>query len=132
MYSYARAFQYALILWGLTFLFTFLIFSPGGGNTVLFTTLRVLTIVLLSVLLTVMYFRDVDEHLVRDGFRLGLIWLATGVLLDQGPFVWGLMHLSFAEYLMDSGLGYLTCPTVTVGAGLLLSTEKDMIEDSEA
>src|SRR5512140_235058 len=132
MYSYPRAILYAIILWGMTFLVTFLIYPVRSDNVTLFVTLRMLTMVSLCVFLTVMYFRDVEEHLVRDGIKLGLMWLATSILLDQGPFVWGLMHLSFLDYLTDTGISALVYPVITVGAGLLQSADKSTVEDSEA
>lgn len=132
MYSYPRAILYAIILWGMTFLATFLIYPVRMDNLMLFVTLRMLVMVVLCVFLTVMYFRDVEEHLIRDGIKLGAIWLATSILLDQGPFVWGLMQLSFVDYLVDTGLSNLIYPVVTIGAGLLLSADKSTVEDSEA
>ncbi len=132
MYSYPRAILYAIILWAMTFLVTFLIYPVRTDNAVLFVTLRMLTMVVLCVFLTVMYFRDVEEHLVREGITLGAIWLVLGILLDQGPFVWGLMHLSFLDYLVETGISNLVYPVITVGAGLLLSADKSTVEDSEA
>lgn len=132
MYSYPRAILYAIILWGMTFLVTFLIYPVRTDSATFFVTLRMLTMVFLCVFLTVMYFRDVEEHLVRDGIKLGAIWLLVSILLDQGPFVWGLMHLSFLDYLADTGISTLVYPLITVGAGLLLSADKNTVEDSEA
>ena len=132
MYSYARAVLYAIILWGMVFLTTFFMYPLRADNLMLFAGLRMLVQALLSVFLTVMYFRDVEEHLIRDGLKLGVILMATSILLDQGPFVWGLMHFSFLNYLADTGLSYLLYPIVTVGAGFLLSADKNVVEDSEA
>ena len=99
MYSYARAVLYAIILWGMVFLTTFFMYPLRADNLMLFAGFRMLVQALLSVFLTVMYFRDVEEHLIRDGLKLGVILMATSILLDQGPFVWGLMHFSFLNYL---------------------------------
>jgi hypothetical protein len=87
---------------------------------------------LFSMLLTIMYFRDVEDHPLREGIRLGVLWLLASIILDQGPFVWGLMRLSFPEYLRDAGVGYLLYPIVTLGAGFLLSADRNAVEDSEA
>ncbi len=132
MYSYARAIVYAMILWGTVFLITFFLYPLRAENPVFFVTVRMLVMALLSVALTAMYFRDVEEQLIRDGLKLGVLWLVASILFDQGPFVWGLMRLSFVDYLMDTGLGYLLYPIVTIGAGYLLSTDKSIVEDSEA
>ncbi len=132
MYSYPRAVLYAIILWGMIFLATFLIYPLRTDSSLLFGTIRMLIMAFLCVFLTIMYFRDVEEHAIRDGVKLGGIWLVTGILLDQGPFVWGLMHLSFLDYMADTGISYLLYPLVTVGAGFLLSADKSIVEDSEA
>jgi EamA domain-containing membrane protein RarD len=132
MYSYARAVLYAIVLWGMVFLATFFVYPLRAENLMLFAVLRMLAQALLSVFLTVMYFRDVEEHLIRDGVKLGILLMTTSIVLDQGPFVWGLMHFSFLNYLTDTGLSYLLYPIVTVGAAFLLSADKNVVEDSEA
>jgi len=132
MYSYPRAILYAIILWAVTFLATFLIYPLRSENPMLFASLRMLILALSAMALTVMYFRDVEEHLIGDGIKLGAIWLLIAIALDQGPFVWGLMRLKFLDYLVDTGLTYLIYPIVTFGAGLLLSADKSTVEDSEA
>ncbi len=132
MYSYARAIVYAMILWGTVFLITFFLYPLRAENPVLFVTVRMLVMTLLGVALTVMYFRDIDEQLIRDGLKLGVLWLVASVLFDQGPFVWGLMRLSFADYLADTGVSYLLYPIITIGGGVLLSADKSIVEDSEA
>jgi hypothetical protein len=132
MYSYPRAILYAIILWGLTFLGMFLMYPVRLDNPMLFVVLTMLTQALLSMFLTVMYFRDVEDHLIREGLKLGIIWMVTSIVLDQGPFVWGLMHLSFLDYVADTGLSHLLYPIATVGAGFLLSADKSSVEDSEA
>jgi hypothetical protein len=131
MYSYSRALLYAITVWGITFLLTFFIYPSQPANLVLFTTLRMLILALLSVFFTVMYFREGEEHLLRDGFKLGAIWLATALLFDQGPFVLGPMHLSFLEYMKEIGISYLLCPIITLGAGFLLTADKSSVMDSE-
>jgi hypothetical protein len=114
------------------FLVTFFIYPLRANTPMLFATLRMIAMALLSVFLTVLYFRDVEDRLIRDGFRLGFLWLIVSIVLDQGPFVWGLMRLSFPAYLADYGLGYIIYPIITVGAGFLLSADKNIVEDSEA
>jgi EamA domain-containing membrane protein RarD len=132
MFSYPRAILYAIVLWTVTFLLTFFIYPLRTESIMLFATLRTVAMVLTSVILTVMYYRDVEEHLVRDGVRLGAIWLVVSLVLDQGPFVWGLLHLSLLDYLADTGLSHLIYPIITIGAGLLLSADKSTVEDSES
>lgn len=132
MYSYPRAILYAIILWAVTFLSTFFIYPLRVESPMLFASLRMLILALSATALTVMYFRDVEEHLIGEGIKLGAIWLLIAIALDQGPFVWGLMRLKFLDYLIDTGLSYLIYPIVTLGAGLLLSADKSSVEDSEA
>lgn len=125
MYSYARAGLYAVLLWSVTLLVAFFVYPLRMDNPVLFTSIRTLTVTLLSMVLTVMYFRDVERHFVRDGIKLGFLWLVVSIALDQGPYVWGLMRLSFSEYLADAGFPYLVCPIITIGAAILLSAERE-------
>ena len=132
MYSYPRAILYAIVLWTVIFLITFLIYPLKAESIMLFASLRTVAMALVSVFLTVMYFRDVEEHLIRDGVKLGAVWLIISVILDQGPFVWGLLQLTFSEYLADTGLCHLIYPVITIGAGVLLSADKTTIEDSES
>ncbi len=132
MYSYPRAILYAIILWGLTFLAGFFIYPLRAENPMLFASVRMVIVALISMVLTIMYFRDVEDHLIRDGIKLGTIWLLATIILDQGPFVWGLMQFSFVDYLADTGVSHLIYPIVTIGAGFLLSADKNTVEDSEA
>jgi hypothetical protein len=132
MYSYPRAILYAIILWGVIFLVTFLIYPLKADALMLFASLRMVAMTLICVVLTVMYFRDVEEHLVSEGAKLGTIWLITSIVLDQGPFVIGLMHFSFVEYVADTGLSHVIYPIITVGAGYLLSADKSTIEEGES
>jgi hypothetical protein len=132
MYSYPRAILYAIILWAVNFLFTFFIYPLKAENLMLFASLRMVAMTLICVVLTIMYFRDVEEHLIREGALLGTIWLIASIILDQGPFVWGLLRLSFMDYVADTGLSHLVYPVITIGAGFLLSTDKSTIEEGES
>jgi hypothetical protein len=124
MYSYPRAALYAILLWAVTLLVAFFVYPLRTENLLLFTSIRTLAVALLSMFFTVMYFRDVQQHFLRDGMKLGAMWMVISLALDQGPYVWGSMHLSFADYLADAGSTYLLCPIITTGAGLLLSAER--------
>ncbi len=132
MYSYPRAVLYAILLWAVTFLAGFFVYPLRTETPLLFASVRMVIVAVLCMVFTVMYFRDVEDHLIRDGIKLGILWLLGSVVLDQGPFVWGLMGLSFLDYLTDTGLMYLLYPVITIGAGFLLSADKNVVEDSES
>jgi hypothetical protein len=111
---------YGFALWLIPFLFSILIYPLKQAGSPLFETLMPVVLALCAIVFTCLYFRAFPAHYLRDGVRLGLVWMGMSIALDLLLFTWGPMAMGFLDYLLDIGLTYLLFPILTVGSGWLL------------
>ncbi|MGH7675163.1 MAG: hypothetical protein ACREMV_07810 [Gemmatimonadales bacterium] len=53
---------------------------------------------------------------VREGLRLGLLWLAINVAIDAPLMLFGgPMHMTVGQYAADIAVTYLMMPVITTG-----------------
>jgi hypothetical protein len=85
----------------------------------LFESIMAVTVTATAVVLGLVYLKRLDRGLAREGLLLGLIWFAVCVLIDAPLMLLsGPMKMSFASYVADIGLTYLSIPIVTWGLGV--------------
>ena len=80
-----------------------------------------LTIV--TVVFVNLYFRGGRICSMKEGALVGLMWLATNLLLDLPLFSYGPMRMSLREYVADIGLTYLIIPAITLGLAFQMTMQ---------
>ncbi len=123
MLPIVRAFLFGILVWSIEFMTMFYFYPLREAGSPLLATIRTISLVLVGVFFTFLYFRTIEEKFLLRGIELGLIWLFMSLILDQFPFVWGGMRMSFGDYLKDTGLNYLVFPIITIGAGAFLTPD---------
>lgn len=125
MTSVKRAIGYGLLTWLVPFITGFALYTSDGEPRYdeLFTS-NIFEIVggLIGMYLIVQYFKYVKKNHVCEGWLLGIFWLCINIILDLFILI-PLSGLSYSEYFLSIGVGYLVIPIITVGAGYLLSTK---------
>jgi hypothetical protein len=65
------------------------------------------------------YFRFINGNYFREGFLAGIIWILLNYVLDLMVLV-PMAGMSFGQYFMTIGLGYLQIPVVCTAVGMIL------------
>ncbi len=115
MKKFGRLLLFGFLSWLLTFLASVCIFPLKAEHRPLFETLVGVCLAISTVLFTVIYFRRVKTDYLREGMLLGLAFLVCNIVFDLCLFMEGPMKMSFADYMQDIGLAYLSMPVVTLG-----------------
>ena len=122
MTSARRALVYGLLVWLIPFAVAFAIFPLRQSNRPLFESIMPVAVAGAVAGYAVRYFRIVTTDFVREGLRLGLVWLLISVAIDAPLMLFGgPMHMSLGQYLADIGVTYLLMPVITVGIGVALA-----------
>jgi hypothetical protein len=121
MRSFGMLVLYGCILWLVPFVVAVGIFPLHTSNRPLFESIMPVVLTIAVVLVSILYFRNVDKEYLRAGIRLGVVAFIVSFVIDLFLFSWGPMKMPFGEYVGDIGLTYLIYPAVTVGIGYLLT-----------
>jgi len=112
---------YGFLIWLSTLLVSMLLFPLKTSWPVMFDSIMPVVLTIFTVVFLSAYVRRLDSFVRKDGVRLGLVWLATNLLLDLPLFSFGPMKMSLANYFADIGLTYLIIPAITVGAPMRIT-----------
>jgi hypothetical protein len=122
MTSLRKALFYGVLVWLITFAVASVIFPLHQSARPLFESIMPVALAAAVVGFAVRYFRIVGAAFVREGLRLGLLWLLISVAVDAPLFLFGgPMLMSPGQYVMDIGVTYLLIPVITVGLGAALA-----------
>ena len=78
------------------------------------------TLTICVVVFATLYLRRLSANVLAEAVNLGLMWFTISVVIDLAMFMWGLMAMSFVDYILDIGLTYLIYPIVTIGFGYVM------------
>ena len=109
MTAWKRAALLGLASWLIPFAISFLVFPLKKRNAPLFETLMALAVLATAGALFQVYFRGRAVR-VREGFTVGLLWLAINLAMDYPMFAYGPMQMTPAAYYSEIGLAYLAFP----------------------
>jgi hypothetical protein len=123
MQAVKRALIYGLILWGIPFLASVIIFPLKKSDPAFFQSSLGIVSIVLAVILTVHYFQKNQGNL-REGIFLGLIFAVVSWFFDFLFFIWGPIKMPLIVYVKEIGIGYVIYPTITVAFGYLLGKNK--------
>lgn len=126
MNSISKTFLYGFLTWLIPFVLAIPFYSKDGQLSIdifLFKTIMMLGGAIAGAWFLILYFRKVTEAFLREGVRLGLIWLAINLLLDFLILI-PMSGMSVDDYIIQIGLRYLMIPIFSTTIGCLLSFHK--------
>ena len=116
MTSMGKALLFGFLVWLVTFAVAFAISPIRETSRPLFESIMPVAIAIIVVPLGVVYFRRIRRRLMREGLRLGLLWVLMCVAIDAPLMLLGWpMYMTVPEYLADIGVTYLMIPVITIG-----------------
>ena len=120
MVALRKALLFGLFIWITAFAVAFAIFPVRESSRPLFESIMPVVLSAATVFFAHRYFRHVHRGFQREGVLLGLVWLATNVVIDL-PLMLAPspMQMTLAEYFGDIGLTYALIPIITTGMGLV-------------
>lgn len=122
MTSTRRALVYGLLVWLIPFAVAFAVFPLRESNRPLFESIMPVALVAAVTGFAVRYFGGVTTAFLREGLRLGLLWLLISVAIDAPLMLFGgPMRMSVGDYVADIAVTYLVMPLITVGIGAALA-----------
>src|SRR5687767_10459055 len=113
MTSWRRAILLGIAVWLVPFVVAFATFPLKTSWRSLFESIMPVTLAAIVVACAVRYFRQTGAVSVREGARLGLVWMAISVLIDLPLMLSPPISMPFAEYVADIGVTYLMIPVIT-------------------
>ncbi len=120
MVSLRKAFLFGFLIWLIAFVVAFAIFQIRETSRPLFESIMPVVLAASTVVFAIRYFKSVSTRFAREGLLLGLVWMATNIIIDL-PLMLSPspMQMSLSEYVADIGLTYLLIPVITTGIGLV-------------
>ncbi|MEK7278063.1 MAG: hypothetical protein AAB342_03980 [Chloroflexota bacterium] len=120
MKPFTKLLSFGFLVWLIPFAVSVVIYPLKQTGSPLFETIMPVTLTLVGVVFSVLYFKPLKANYIREGWTLGVAFLAISIALDLLLFMWGPMKMTFGNYVIDIGLTYLIYPIITVGFGYLL------------
>lgn len=120
MKSKKIALIYGFLVWTIPFVVAFLIFPLRNSDRPFFESIMSVTVTIVTVIFSVLYFKKVEANFLKEGIFLGIVFLAVSIVIDLLMFSKGPMAMPFVDYLKDIGFTYLLIPVITTGMGYLL------------
>jgi hypothetical protein len=117
MASWKLAILFGLVVWLVPFAVAVAIFPLRDSARPLFESIMPVTVAAVVALLAWIYYRRVQRAFVREGFVLGILWLATSLVIDLPLMLSPPIQMSLADYLADVGLTYGLMPIITTAMG---------------
>jgi len=124
MTSIKKVLIFGFLVWVIPFAVGFMAFSLRESNRPLFESIMPVALTGCIVLFSVFYFKKAQSASATEGLKLGLIWLATSLIIDLIMFMQGPMKMPLGGYIADIGLTYLMMPIITTGYGYLVEKVK--------
>jgi hypothetical protein len=118
----ARECGFAVLAWLLPFVAAAAMFPLRELRRMLFESLIAVALAAFTVLLGCIYLRRSPGSYMRQGIRIGLVWMAANWALDALMFSSGPMKMSLEEYAADIGVTYLMIPAITIGLAIAANT----------
>jgi hypothetical protein len=116
---------FGFLLWLIPFTVSALIFPLRAPQRPLFESIMPVVIVIWTVFFSIVYFTSKNlsgkrGHMLREGIKIGLIWLLISIVLDLMIFIEGPLKMTLWDYTTDIAVTYLIMPTITTGFGYLM------------
>ena len=117
---------FGFIAWLIPFLAAFPFYTPDGKLTVdifLFKSIMVVVGSITAAVLLILYFKKINAAYLKEGIIVGVVWFVMNILLDVLVLL-PMSGMSFPNYFVQIGLGYLAMPAMSVAVGASLADKK--------
>ena len=112
---------YGFLIWLIPFIVSVLIFPIHDSNRALFESIMPVTITIVVLLFSMLYFRKLEEDYFNEGIMMGIIWFVISIAIDLFMFLpESPMQMTFAEYMMDIGVTYVIILIIPLSIGYIL------------
>jgi hypothetical protein len=115
MTSLRKALLLGLLVWLVPFVVAFCIFALKSSWRSLFESIMPVTLAATVVGCALLYFRKLPSPSIREGFLLGLLWMAISLAIDLPLMLSPPISMPALEYAADIGLTYVMIPILTLG-----------------
>ena len=122
-----RALLYGLVVWGVPFILSMLLFPLKRAGSPLFESVMAVSVAAVTAAMALAYFRRIHHHYLREGLSLGLTWLAICNLIDMALMLPPPIDMTATQYLADVGITYLIIPIITVAIGAALHSHPENV-----
>jgi hypothetical protein len=117
MRSIAREVGFAVLAWLIPLVTSICIYRVKQSCEPLFNAAMGIVLAGTIVLLALWYLKRSGVNPLKQGLKIGLVWMIASWLLDGLLFSHGPMQMSFDQYISEIGIGYFVIPIITVGLG---------------
>ncbi len=127
MKSIKKTLIYGFLTWLIPFIIAIPFYSRDGQPLIDIFLLKSIMIVVGSTtgaIFLILYFKKVTENYLREGLKIGLIWLAINLILDLIVLV-PMAKMSIGVYFSQIGLRYLMIPIFSATIGFLLKLKNE-------
>lgn len=121
MKSFPKALLYGFLTWLTIFIVGFIAYIVHDSNRPLFESIMAVASTTISMIFTLLYFKNIERNYIREGLFLGLTFFIVNTVIDLPLFLFGgPMKTNFGSYMADIGLTYTLFFAVTIGIGYAL------------
>jgi hypothetical protein len=109
------------LTWAVPFVASWPFYTMDGQPKIDIFFIKTILMVVFSIfgiVLLLLYFKKIDKNYVREGFTVGLIWLAMNWILDLTILV-PMAKMGIWTYFSHIGLRYLMIPTMSISLGVM-------------
>jgi len=114
---------FGFLIWLSIFIGAMFIFKLHESDRVFFETLISVISTIIVVLFTVLYFKKTQTNFLKEGIRIGIIWMFVNLIIDIPMFSFGPMKVPLWDYFKDIGFMYISIPVITTTIGYLLNNK---------
>jgi hypothetical protein len=118
MRTIAKEVGFAIAAWIIPLVISICIYRLKQTSEPLFNAMMGIVLTGTTVSLALWYLRLTPTGPVKQGIKIGLVWMIASWLLDSLMFSHGPMQMSLYQYVTEIGAGYFVIPIITVGLGL--------------
>jgi hypothetical protein len=109
---------YGLLIWGIPFAVSFVVFPFREEWRSLFESIMAVTVAIVATALAYDYLRRVPAAAsAAAGLIAGLVWMAISIAIDLPLMLLQPIGMPLSEYLADIGATYLMIPVIATGIG---------------
>ena len=123
---------YGFLIWLIPFIVSVLIFPIHDSNRALFESIMPVTITIVVLFFSMLYFGKLEKDYLNEGIMMGIIWFVISIAIDLFIFLpESPMQMTFAEYMMDIGITYVIIIVIPVSIGYILQQKNERIHENE-
>ena len=114
---------YGFLVWLIPSLITFGLEFFSSAFTV-FEIISATTIAITVIVLSYLYFKDINTNFIKEGILIGVIWFIISIVLDLLLILVKVTGLSLASYAIYVAPLYVIIPAITIGLGMYMGQNK--------